>query len=154
MCELRREIVQRGLDLRKAKRQEEARQREEAQREATLEAYGEEMRREINFHARFQQAEKEAAERNERRDRREANRRANRRAQEAKRAYNWHTYIMRNFWSVFAATVVYLLDMAGAVHIAVSLPLLILAGAFCIVNYIAFATRNCKAQTQTIKGEG
>lgn len=144
MCELRREIVQRGLDLRKAKRQEETRRMAEAQAEAEAA----EMRREINFHARFQQAEKKAAHASRCHAERQAERRAHHRAQDRKRGENWRTYLARNLLCVIVAGSADLLHALGGIHIAVALPVMLLALSYLFVNYRAFVTRNCKAENE------
>lgn len=138
MCSKNREYVQRGLDLRRAQRQEEARQRTEAEQEAAQEAAGREMRREINSRVNVRRIEKETAERCERRDREAAERRAARRKQETAWAKNWNRYIGSNFWMVAAFAAVVTLAKIGAVDRSVAFGALALSAAYCFVNFISY----------------
>lgn len=144
MRDKNREIVQRGLDLRRAKRKAEAAQKAEAAMDAAYEAAGMEMRAEINFYSRFHEEEKKVAWANQCRDAQTAERRATRRAQDRKRAQNWNIYLMRNVLCVLVSAASYGLNTIGVITELQSLPVMILAFVYCFVNYSAYMNRNGK----------
>lgn len=155
MCDLNREIVQRGLAIRKLQRQEEDRQKEEARREAALEAVGCEMRREINTRCAVRRMEKEAAEAQERREAQEAKDKARqaarneaRRKQTAKQVENWNKYFRHLGKAAAVASVVCLLNAAEIIPCEICLVVLALCGLYCIANYIAYSTRNRKSRKE------
>lgn len=155
MCDLNREVVQRGLDLRKIRRQVETHKQEEAQREAALEAVGREMRREINTRCAVRRMEKEAAEQQERRVAQEEKNKARqaardeaRRKQTQKKAENWDKYFRHLGKAAAVASVVCMLNAAEIVPCGFCLITLALCGVYCIANYIAFSNRNRKIRKE------
>lgn len=145
MCSKNREIVMRGLELRKIKRQEEARQRAEAQKDAEQDVAERKMHDLINNHCEARRMEKEAAERIQQRDRQVAAARAARRAKEAKRSKNLEKYIQRNLGTVAAFAAVCTLVKIGAFAHPVAAVALALSCVYCVVNFIAYLTRNHKS---------
>ena len=155
MCDLNREVVQRGLDLRKIRRQVETHKQEEAQREAALEAVGREMRREINSRCAVRRMEKEAAEQQERRVAQEEKNKAlqaardeARRKQAQKKAENWDKYFRNLGKAAAAGSVVCILNAIEIVPCGFCIITLALCSVYCIANYIAFSNRNRKIRKE------
>lgn len=138
--EQNRKIVQQGLDRRASTRRESARQKEEAlrQEEAAQEAAGRSLRIIINkqYEERRKAWMKELAE---------ERKKAKKFAMLAKRQQQRNQFLIRTFSSVSIAAVVCLLYAVKAVTFWLVIVALILATLFCIINTVAYVTRNKKS---------
>lgn len=142
--EANRMIVQRGLTLRAAQRREEAAKKAEAARDAVLDAAESDLHRDINFQSKWHQIEKAVAQAAEESLAQSRERRAANRAREEKKAEQWRTFIHRSFGSLGFAVTLYILCKIGALAIWAAEIGMVLAGLFCIANFVAYATRNRK----------
>lgn len=142
MCERNRMIVQRGLELRAAKRREENSRKAEMEREAAYEAADREMRREINFRSKWASVERSVSKSDDQRTRIESKQRAIHRECQAKRASNWRLFLLRNFECVIVALIANALYAVGGIEIWISLPVMIMALIYCVMNYLAYMKRN------------
>lgn len=154
MCNKNREIVRRGLELRRMRRLEELRLRAEAEREAVQDAAGREMRREVNFQRQWSQIENEVAQANERREKQDAERRAARRRQDHRRAENWAVYLLRNGCCATVAALMYVLDMHRVVDFRVCITVMFFCLTCLLINCVAYVNRNRKEPAHEITWEG
>ena len=134
MCSKNREIVQRGLALRKAKRREEAARMEAARQKEAREA----AERENEFALAWLVLEAKAAEENRRRDEREAARREARRVSAQKRAQNLKKHLRHSFGSLALVLGMSLLYDLGAVTFGFALLVMCLCLVYSGVDLLAY----------------
>lgn len=142
--ETNRMIVQRGLTLRAAKRREEAAKKAEAAREAALDAAEDAMHREINFMSKWQQIENEISRAAQQSVEESRERRAAIRAREEKKAEQLRIFIRRSFATLGVSLTLLLLCKVDALAVWAAKGGMLLAGLFCVANYVAYTARNWK----------
>lgn len=140
--ERNRMYVQRGLTIRAAQRREEAARKAEEAREASLDAAEDALHRDINFQSKWRQIEKavtQAAEQSmaQHKERKNANR-----AREEKMAEQLRTFLWRQFAPLGGAVLLLVLYKVDALALWATKSGMVLAGLFCIANYVAYAARN------------
>lgn len=141
-CQVNRKIVQQGLDLRAAKRREEARMREAAAKEAAHDKAERNLHEEINFHSKVFVIEQIAVQIDEDRAKQEAIRRAHRRELEANREAQKVMFMKRNFYPMFIAIFLYILYDISAIKVWLAIAGTVLCGLYIIANGVAYLTRN------------
>ncbi len=142
MCEKNRMIVQRGLELRAAKRREEEARAAAIRQEAAQQAAEQRLQDDVNFLSKWNLVETETAQAAQSRDKQAHDQRTARRAMYARKNKQWGTFLKRTFIPVGIAGALNVLHAIGGVSLWLALIGMTMSILYIIINCAAYTARN------------